>query len=315
MFIHRPGHRLVAFEGEGAGAGGGADSGAGGGTDGGAGGAHPVAPWSTAGDGMWTIGEEGKQVPWYAAIPEEKARAHIEAKVYKNPGELALANYSLTQLQRGDPTVVGLPGKDASSEDMKAFYRKIGAPDTPEGYEFSFAEGVQVDDKFTTFGRNAFHEAGLRPDQAQIIADKWNEFAAQLNGDKAKADAEANDAALTALEQKWGGSYEENVAAGKRVVNALGLSNEMLDRLGGKMGDADVVELMAMIGKKAGEGDFLSSQQTADPTTPEGMTPEDAQKAITRLQGDKDFQAKYTDRKHPEHKDAVSYMQRLFARI
>jgi len=297
------GQQGIVFDAPGEGAGGG---------DGGA--AHPVeAPWAAA-EGVWSLGEGDTAQPWHATIPEAEARQHVEAKGYKNPAELALANYNLTKLQRGDPTVIGLPGSDATPEQMGEFYGKLGRPDAPEGYEFQFADGVQADEGMMQFARSAFHEAGLTPAQAQLVADKWNEFAAQQSEGFQTQITEHNDQELQALQTKWGGDLEKNKAAGQRAVQALGLDAELIGKVEQQIGSAAIVELLATIGRKSDEGGFTTSPQGGDPNNPDTMTKEQASAKITELQVDQEFQKKYTDRNHPGHKDAVDLMQRLFAR-
>ena len=276
--------------------------------------AHPVeAPWSGA-EGVWSLGEGDAAQPWHATIPEEGARQHVEAKGYKNPAELALANYNLTKLQRGDPTVIGLPGADATPEQMGEFYGKLGRPDAPEGYEFNFAEGVTPDDTMVQFARSTFHEAGLTPKQAQLVADKWNEFAMGQNEATQTQISEQNEQELTALQTKWGADLDKNKAAGQRAMEALGIDADLVNRVEQQIGSAAVVELLATIGRKSDEGGFTTSPAGGDPNNPETMTKEQASAKITELSSDADFQKKYIDKNHPGHKDAVDMMQRLYAR-
>lgn len=297
------GHQGIVFDAAGEGAGGGGDAGA-----------HPVeAPWASA-EGVWSFGEEGSEQPWHAAIPEEDARKHVEAKGYKDPAELALANYNLTKLQRGDPTVIGVPGADATPEQMSEFYNKLGRPAEPEGYEFKFDEGTSVNDAMVEFARTTFHEAGLTPSQAQLVADKWNEFTAQQSEGFQAQITEQNDTELKALEAKWGADLDKNTAAGRRAVEALGLDAELIGKVEQNIGSAAVVELLATIGRKSDEGGFATSAQGGDPNNPDAMSKEQASAKITELQSDQEFQKKYTDANHPGHKDAVDFMQRLFAR-
>lgn len=304
MFIFKIGHPRICFEQPGEGAGGGAGEGA-----------HPVeAPWTGA-DGVWNLGEGEAAQPWYSSIPEEDARSHVEAKGYKNPAELALANYNLTKLQRGDPTVIGLPGKDATPEQMGEFYGKLGRPDAPEGYEFKFGEGVTPDETMVAFARTTFHEAGLTPAQAQIVADKWNEFASKETEALQTRVEQDNESALNELTTRWGADLEKNRAAGQRAMQALGISAELVEKVEQSIGSAAIVELLATIGRKSDEGGFTSTPQGGDPNNPETMTKEQAQAKIAELSGDAEFQAKYTDAKHPGHKDAVDLMQRLYAKV
>lgn len=278
--------------------------------------AHPeAAPW--AADGMWSIGEGENTTPWHSALPEGEVRSHVETKGYTNPAELAKANYELTKLHRaGTEGMVTLPGADASPEVMNEFYGKLGRPAEPTGYEFKFGDDVKVDDGMMEFGKNTFHKAGLTPAQAQIVADDWNGFVASQTPD-AEAEATANAEALTALETRWGGDLEENKAHGMRVVEALKADNpaisDVIDKVDGAIGTAAVVELLASIGRKSGELSFTDGGH-GDPNDPATMTAEQAKSKIGQLEGDKEFQEKYWNAKHPEHKQAVETMMQLNAK-
>lgn len=286
------------------------------GTGGGAGGEGGTveAPWAGA-EGVWTLGEGEAAKPWHTTIAEDSVRSHVEAKGYKNPAELAMANYQLNKLQRGDPTVIGMPDKDATPEQMSEFYGKLGRPDAPDGYEFKFGEDVKVDDGLMQFARTAFHEAGLTPAQAQAVADKWNEYSAQGSSTLQDQIAEQNTQELTALTEKWGADLEKNKAAGQLAVKALGADEALLSKVENQIGSAALVELMALIGRKSDEGTLTGGGGGGDPALPENMSKEQAQARIDELRGDEAFDKKYNDANHPEHKDAVAMLTRLYARI
>lgn len=313
MNIFKIGQQKPVFEGEGAGGGAGGAP-AGGDANGQGEAAHPVAPWASS-DGVWTVGEGEGAKPWHAVIPEEGARQHVEAKGYKNPAELALANYNLTKLQRGDPSVIGVPGENATPEEMNEFYGKLGRPETPDGYEFKFGEGVKADEGMLKFARDAFHKAGLTPSQAQTVADQWNAFAAEQNTAMQTQLGEQNDQELNALKSRWGADLDKNLAAGQRTMQALGLDAELVTRVENQIGSAAVVELLASIGRKSDEGGFTAGGGQGDPNNPDAMTPTQAQARIQTLQSDTEFMKRYGDKAHPSHKDAVSEMERLFKRI
>lgn len=274
---------------------------------------HPVAPWGSV-QGVWNIGEGDKAQPWWNTLPDEVARNHIAAKQYANPAELALANYNLTRLQTGDPQVMALPGKDAPPEAWNDVWTKLGRPATADAYELKFGEGVKTDDGMVKFGKELFYEMGLSPDRAQKAADKWNGFVAAQEAAMLEQARTDNQKELDALSSKWGADLDKNKAAGQRVVQALGLSNEFIERLEDQIGSAPVVELLAMIGRKTDEGGFVNNGGQADPNNPATLTPQQATARITELQSDAEFQKKYTDRNHPGHKDALQLMERLFSR-
>lgn len=282
----------------------------------GGGGAHPVAatPWAGVTEGAWKIGEAGKETEWWNGIAEEPVRNHIIAKGYKNPTELAMANYSLTQMQRNPGDFISIPGKDAKPEDWDGVYTKLGRPEKPEGYEFKFADGFKADEKMLTFGRTAFHEVGLNGGQAQKLADKWNDFVAQTTQENLEAAQKANTEGIAKLEGTWGTRLNEFKTAGDRVVKALGLSEETMNAIEGGIGAAPLIELLATIGMKSAEGGFVGGGGGGDPSDPANMTKEQANAKITELRGDPAFMKEYEDGKHPGHKAAVDRMNKLYAR-
>lgn len=278
--------------------------------------AHPItAPWAAGAGatGAWQIGEGAAAKPWWDAIPEPEARAHVAAKQYANPAELALANYNLTKMQRGADDILALPGKDAKPEQWDAVWKKLGRPDKPDAYDLKFGEGVKTDDSMVKFGKDLFYEMGLSNERAQKAAEKWNGFIGEHTSGIIKEMQDTNKAELDALSSKWGADLEKNKAAGQRAVQALGISNAFIERIEGAIGSAPVVELLAMIGRKSDEGAFKGGG-SGDANDPANMTAQQAQAKIDALMGDAEFQKKYHDKNHPSHADAVRQMERLFVR-
>ena len=291
------------------------DIGEGGGAAGGGTGepAHPIAaPW-TGTEGVWQLGEEGAQQPWWNSIPEPEARQHVEAKQYATPGELALANYNLTKMQRGADDVLTIPAPDAAPEEIDAFHKKLGRPDTVDAYDFKFADGFEADPDMLKFGKEAFFEMGLNNAQAQKFADKWNGFVQEQNEALLKAERDKNTADMQALEARWGADLAKNKAAGQRVVEALGVP-DLINQVEKHVGVASMVELLATIGRKSDEGGLVLNTGNKDPNDPAMMTKEEANAKIVALAGDEEFQKKYTNAEHPEHKQALKLMEQLYAK-
>lgn len=275
--------------------------------------AHSVtAPWG-AGTEVWKLGEGDAAKPWYEAIPEEPVRESMKSKDYKNPAEVAMAYHNLMKVQRNG---VVIPGDDAPPEQINEFYTKLGRPEAKDKYELQMPQGVEADPRMVDFAKDVSFELGLNPKQAQKLADKWNEFAPALNAEAVEAERVANEQAISALETEWGGAgqLEANKAAGRRVVDALGLDAATVDAIDKAMGTAPLVKLLAMIGRKSDEGGLVTAPGGGDPNDPANMTKEQAQAKIASLQSDEAFQKKYTDKNHPEHTDALRYMEKLFAR-
>ncbi|MFN3612600.1 hypothetical protein, partial [Tepidimonas sp.] len=223
----------------------------------GGGGAPPAgttfpAPWSDVKDGPWKVGDK----PWWDGIQEAPVKELLGQKNYKTPYELAMAYYNANKLVSGAADAVVIPGKDATPEQWNAFHAKMGRPETADGYEFKFDEGVKVDPAFVSFGKQMFHAMGLDPARAQTAANMWNEFIGKHNAAQQETWQAENEKGIQALEQRWGPDLEANKMAGKRTVEALGLSADLVAAVEANIGSAAVVELLATIGRKSDEGVF-----------------------------------------------------------
>jgi hypothetical protein len=271
-----------------------------------------AAPWADAKDGPWKIGDQ----PWYGSIPEEDVRKTIEAKGYKDPAEVSMAYHNLLKLQNGNPNVVALPGENATPDEVNAFYAKMGRPETPDGYEFTFPEGANVDDNMLKFGRELFHELGLDGKRAQIAADKWNEFANGTNQRLADEWRTANDKEVAEYKASLGDKFDATIEAGRRVVNGAGLSDATIQKVEASIGTAGVLELLGAIGMKSQEGGFVGSGTgTGQPPAPDQMTPQQAQSEISKLMADADFQRVYQDKLSAGHQEAIDRMAKLYSRL
>lgn len=269
-------------------------------------------PWAEAADGAWMLGDQ----PWYATIPEDAVRATMEAKGYKNPHEAAMAYHNLLRLQNGNPNVVALPGEDATPEQIRAFHKALGAPETPDAYEFKFPEGQQVDENMLNFGRTLFHDLGLNPAQAQRAAEQWNEFAATQEAAIADTFRVENDEALRALEARHGDQYPAFLEAGKRVVAAAKLDAQTIQRAEAAMGTAGLVDLLCSIGSVSREDGFTGGGSGGGgPSDPSQMTSAQASAEIARLQADEAHLKVYNDENAPGHAEAVAKVQALYARV
>jgi len=263
-----------------------------------------VAPWAESKDQPYSIG--GK--PWWDAIQEEPVRELISQKAYKTPADLALAYHSLNKTFSGNHVL--LPGENADEATMNDFFTKLGRPDAAEKYDIKLPENAEVDEGLLQFGKSIAFKLGLPPKMAQTMVDTWQQFATENNEQIAKAEREYNDTQVAEVKTKWGGEFDKNVAAGNRVTKALGLEAATLTAIEKSMGAAPLLDLLARIGRASDEGKLTaggSGGGTAE-------NPQNAAAEIARLQGDGDFQKKYLDKNHPEHKDAVDKMAQLFAK-
>lgn len=273
------------------------------------------APWGD-GKSVYTVGEGDKAQPWWNAVPEQGARELLNAKQYKNPAELALAYYNANKLINEAGDKIAIPGEGATPEQVKAFRAKIGVPESPDKYEFKLPDGAQANPALMDFGKKMFHEMGVPAKDAQKGIDLWEGFVKEQQAAEIEADRVANEQAISKLETSWGADLEVNRAAGVRAMKALGLSEQSVAAIEANIGAAPIVELLALLGKKGGEGSGTTGggAGSGDPNDPTTMTPAQATARIAQLRGDTAFNAKLNDKNHPDHTSAVQQLERLYAR-
>jgi hypothetical protein len=272
-------------------------------------------PWAGVSDGPWKIGDK----PWYEVVAEGPDGEALKAKNFAHPGVLAKSYLELDRQRSSfDPNKsVRIPDENAKPEDWQAFHKKLGRPDSVEGYK-EVKWGENADPALVEFGKQIAYELGLSPKLAEtVLASKWNNFVKAQNTSSAEADRVANEATIAELKSTWQGDFDANLAAGNRVLKSLekaGFSTQDMASLEQNIGVAAVVKLMATIGKMTGEAGFMDNQSPGGFRDPSQLSPEQAKGEIERLTGDKDFQEKYLKAADPGHANAVKHMESLYAK-
>lgn len=209
------GKRHMLFEGDGE-AGGAAtlltDTGEDGGSDGG-----------NKGDG-----EEGaKESPsWMGSLPDEY-KDHEDLKGFDSVGSFVKASLDnsgrLKDLDSGK--VMTIPDAEASDEVKAAFSKARGVPEDVAGYEIQRPElpkGMEHDKAFEDAFKGWALEAGITPNEAQILSDRYNAMAIQLHNDSYDMLKANMEKATTDLQGEWKEQYKENLALSQRAFKHFG---------------------------------------------------------------------------------------------
>lgn len=112
-------------------------------------------------------------------------------------------------------------GKDAGGEDADPMSL---IPESPDGYDLKFAEGVSVDEALLNGFKAEAHNLGIPQGQAQKLAD----FYAKHAGESAKAAQEAHNAALVSAKKGWESEimsrpeFKQEVVDARRTLKAFG---------------------------------------------------------------------------------------------
>jgi hypothetical protein len=169
-----------------------------------------------------------------------------------------------TETPKADDTpVVKLPGKDATPEQWAEFYKSIGAPDKADAYELPVPEGD--DGSFAKIAAEWFKDAGLLPQQAKALADKWNEFSAAQQQAMQQAEQQRiqqmdakNRAEQEALKTEWGQQHDANLELARRAARQFFPRDNVADvvtALEGVLGYGQTIKLLHSIGKGLAEHD------------------------------------------------------------
>ena len=201
---------------------------------------------------------------------------------------------------------IPVPNKHATDEDWKEVYKRLGSPETADGYKYSLPEGHAVpEDTLKSFSEEAV-KLGLLPNQADGIMKYYNDIVNQgVNDQTIKADA-ARVASEQDLRKEFGSTYENRITGAKNLATAtLGadfLNTTMLSD-GSKLGDnVHVVKAFAQLSEKLSEDDIVKGD------TPSYLSTNEINKQIASLQQPG---SAYWDKKHPGHTLAVEEVSAL----
>ena len=158
-------------------------------------------------------------------------------------GDLA-KSYSALEKKMGSS--INIPSDEASAEEVDAFYRKLGKPESVEGYSIT-------DPKAQPFKDIAFMN-NLTDKQATGLFEGLAKIGAAAEKASAENLAKIAQESDRLLKTEWGSDYSKNLEYLKRGIAAYG-GNALGAKLkaSGLIYDADIVKMFANLGKQAAE--------------------------------------------------------------
>ena len=247
-----------------------------------------------------TVAQSGGEVEfdWRSQIPEE-IRDHKSLAHFTDVGAMAKSLVNAQSMIGADK--VAIPGKHATDEDWGEVWRKLGRPDTPDGYELvnEMPEGIEQNDDMLNWFRNTAHEIGMTPTQAQKMLGRYNQFlGTQMGADEGQIE-QLRETTEIELKKEYGAAFADRVSNGNAVMQEFG--GEGLTELqladGRLLGDhPDIIKLMVNVGEfinsKIGE-DVLAGTKSSG-----GLAPDDARAKLEEIRAPN---SPYWDQRHPEH--------------
>jgi hypothetical protein len=220
------------------------------------------APQTTATDStvITDHGSNGDNANWVAGLQIEDNRTLVEAKQWKSADD-AIKSYRDLEAHAGKALTV--PGADATAEDWNAFYGKLGRPESPDKYELKLnteavPQDFPYDEKSAIEFRTWAHEAGLTPQQAQSLHDKFVGQQAGVFTSTLEQRGKAEGDAHRAITAQWGDpdtdGYKHNLEYTSRAISQLGLKDSLVKggilSPQGSVLDPNVAFALAKVGKE-----------------------------------------------------------------
>lgn len=248
--------------------------------------------------------------PWYSGLPDDlKSEKTLLRHANVEDAMRALVG---AEKRLGVPAdqLVRLPTKP---EEQAELYRKLGAPETADGYQITLPDGATDDDKAAAKSFAEYmHKHGPFPPDFVNAALGWNNAqteAAQAALAEAQAARQAEGIALLKSELK--GSYDPDMKAVGKLLNDLG-GPELAEELN-LSGHGDNPRLMLLLQKIVDE---RSESQTLDggnsgTATIGGITPGQAKAAVANLENDPVKGVALRDKTHSMHASVLAERTRL----
>lgn len=194
---------------------------------------------------------------WFSSIQNDEVRNWTQSKGWKDPAALAESAWNLEKLighERAGRTVV-IPGDDAPAEELAAFRAKMGVPEKADDYLSVIKVPDGQPDAFAKEASTWFHEAGIQPKQAALLAEKWNAFQGQAMEQQAKEAATRSDQEFGEVVSSWGKDADANLELGKRAAaqflpaKTAEERQQVLAKLESAIGTKAMLEMFANIGR------------------------------------------------------------------
>ena len=254
-------------------------------------------------DQLQPVAQEEPKIDFKSLIPDE----YKEDKALANFQDMNQFVKSYLHAQK----MVGLdkipvPNKHATDEDWQEVYKRLGAPEKPDQYNYNFAKDQKVDEASLKAFNEVAQKNGLLPKQAENIVKFYNELSQQAVSQEASKVDVARLESETVLKTEYGAEYNKRLDQAKRLASqTLGADflNKTILKDGSKLGDnVSLIKAFSTLADKLSEDEIVKGEGT------DYMSAKELQKEIDELQQPG---SPYWIKTHPNHKRNVDEVFKL----
>ena len=220
---------------------------------------------------------------FYAGFEDADLKGYTENKGFKSVEALA-KSYRELESWRGEKRLK-MPSED-NAEEWNNLYNELGRPENPEDYQIDLPENDNGD--YLKHAQGWMHEAGLSSKQAQLLAEKHNEYQIELQKAQDEALNEQTQVEIDEVKQEWGAAHSRNLEIAKRGAEQFGIDENKMARLIETFGFRETANLMLAIGKGLTEAPRVGFEQGSGALSPDG-----ARAKIQELTSDREWADRY----------------------
>jgi len=246
--------------------------------------------------------EQPKQTNFQDLIPEN-FREEKSLSNFNNMEDFVKSYLHAQKLVGADK--IPVPNKHATDEDWNEVFKRLGAPDTPDGYKYNFKDQEVDENSVKAFNETA-HRLGLLPKQAEGLIKFYNELNQNQSQSLEEQAAQAQMNTEAELKKEFGPQYAKRLDQAKKLaVNSLGedFLNDTILKDGSRLGDnLTVIKAFSELADKLSEDPIIQGDGS------QYMTAKDIEKEITELTQEG---SAYWNKTHPNHRKSVEEVLKL----
>lgn len=237
--------------------------------------------------------------PWYDGKADAETIGYWQNRGWadKAPDVVALEATKAAREAQGYVGVpadrlVKLPADQNDAAGWQAVWQKLGAPQDGK-YDFAnikFADGTDLDEKFTGAMAAAFAAQHLPANQARATTEAFVKFMDSVEKDEAAQQALRVATQKQTLQQNWGQNFEANKFIAGQAAQKLGFTPEQVQAFENMVGYDKVMEMFRAVGQTMGEGRYIAG---GGPGQNGPMTMEQAKARLSELKADVNFRQRY----------------------
>lgn len=209
-------------------------------------GSNGIAPEQTATEPAAEVQPELKA--WGAQLSKELKENKDAVKALAKFEDISSLASSYIELEKKLGSMHAIPGKEATKEELDAFYKKLGKPDAADKY--GFKQEWDAEKRFA----EAAYEANLSDAQAKSLYAFFHKIGEDQQAQFAEAVKKQAEEADAALKKEFGNKVSEKMELYTKGLKAFGTAPvfSQLEKTGLAY-HPDFVKMFIKIGKALGE--------------------------------------------------------------